>query len=239
MMRGDFALADLLGVSFEKAADDTPRWMRARPGPLADAGWEEYPVALRGRCALVRPLPGTEVLADLASPLPGMEIFAHFVPPPREWGPYPAVTRRQEGRGWAYYTAGTFGAADLQWGVPELAGPLHAALRTAASPPVRAEAPASVELIAQRRPDGGLLVHLINLQGEVGRTHRMASIAARPQGIRTVLPVYDVSLVTDRRVRAAREVLDGQELLISNAGAGSRVVLPRLDATACIALEME
>jgi hypothetical protein len=237
--RADFALADLFGVSFERAADDTPRWMRARPGPLAEAGWDEHPVALRGRCALVRPLPGTAVLADLASPLPGMEIFAHFVPPEREWGPHPAVTCRELGRGRVYYIAGSLGAADLQWGVPELTGPLQVALRTAAPAPVRAEAPASVEVIARQRSDGGLLVHLINLQGETGRTHRMVSIPPRPRGIGSVLPVYDVSLFTLQPVRSARDLLSGADLPVERSGAGSRVLVPRLEVTACIALDVD
>jgi hypothetical protein len=235
--RDDFRLGKLLGISYVGATDDAPLWMRARPGILADLGWEEYPVALRGGATKVSCHDGTEVLADLGNPMPGFDIFAHFINPVREWGPYPAVTRRSHGNGHAFYLSGNLGAADLQWGTTELHTPYRVGLTLAASPPVEITAPASVELVVRETDDGSWLVYLINLQGEVGRTHRMPTLAPIPQGISEILPVHDIDIVVNRKHASAREILDGQDLEIEQEGDRYKVTLPRLDVTACVVFE--
>jgi hypothetical protein len=235
--RGDFGLAKVLGVSYAGAADGMARWMKARRGMLADLGWHEFPVALRGASAYVECHEGTEVLADMGTPLPGFDIFSFLVNPTREWGPYPAVTHRSCGNGHSIYIAGNLGAIDLQWGVAELTVPLKAALRLAQLPPVWAGAPSSVELIGQELENGDWLVHLVNLQGEAGRTHRMPTLAPMAQGISEVIPVRDVAIFTSKKVRAAREILEGKKMRAQQNGDGSKIVLPKLEVTACILLE--
>lgn len=237
-IRPGFGLETALGVSYSGATDDTPRWMRAQTGGLYDLSWGEHPVAMRGKATLVNRRDETTALADMGTPMPGYDVFANFINPVLNWGAHPAITHHAFGHGHAVYLAGNLGAMDLQWGIAELMVPYQTALGMAATPPVKAEAPASVELVAQETQDNVWLVHLINLQGEVGRTHRMPTLNPIPQGISEIIPIHDLTLTTSRKVSAAQELLDGRTLNIEPAETGSRITVPRLEITACIRLEM-
>ena len=238
-IRPGFGLEATLGVSYGAATDGTPRWIRAQTGGLSDLSWGEYPVGLRGPATQVTCGNDATVLADMGIPMPGRDVFANFINPVLRWGPYPAVTHHPLGKGHAIYIAGNMGAMDLQWGIAELMAPYRLSLDLAEAPPVKAEAPACVELIAQETGNSTWLVHLTNLQGEVGRTHRMPTLAPIPQGITEILPIHEVALVTSRKVSTAQELLDNQMLTIESTERGSRITLPILETTACIHLEME
>jgi hypothetical protein len=57
------------------------------------------------------------------------------------------------------------------------------------------------------------------------------------QGISEVIPVRDVAIFTSKKVRAAREILEGKKMRAQQNGDGSKIVLPKLEVTACILLE--
>lgn len=238
-IRSGFGLETTLGVSYDGATDDTPRWTRAQTGGLYDLPWGEHPVAMRGKATQVNCRHDTAVLAEMGTPMPGHDVFANFINPVREWGPHPAITHHTLGNGHAVYLAGNLGAMDLQWGIAELIAPYQLVLGMAETPPVRAKAPACVELVAQETRDNAWLVHFINLQGEVGRTHRMPALAPIPQGISEIIPIHDLTLMTSRKISAAQELLDDQTLNIESIETGSRITLPKLQTTACIRLELK
>lgn len=220
--------AALLGIREVEPSPDPATWMRACTGISGGLGWVG-PIALRAPTVLATPTPDVEILAELATLLPGFDLFAHYMHQVRSWGPYPAVMRRRIGDGSAIYVAGLLGAADLQWGMHELSAPLRAALACASEPLVRADAPACVELLARSTQDR-LVVTLTNLQGDIGRTHRMTTLGTTTQGVNEILPVHDVKLTVGRPVVQAGERLHGAKVSFYN----QTVVLHRLDASAVV-----
>lgn len=232
-------LADLFGVRFKSTSEISAGWMKQRSDTTVDLGWGKYPVAFRSSYVSVEPFPDTEIIAEIGIPLPGLDTFAHFIAPPQRWGPDPALTRRALGKGYAYYCSPSLGATDLGVGLAALRGPLQAAILDAESPVVRLTAPECVEMIVRTCTDDSLLVHLMNLQGEVSRTHRMASLPDRTQGHAKILPVVDIVIAVRHVVQMAHEVFSGVALPIESFGRGqSRIVLPRLDAAATIKLKL-
>lgn len=230
-------LTALAGVTVSGEATGG-RWLRALPGPLAAAGWAADHIPYRGVLALADAAASdVEVLAEVGNPRAGYDIFSHALNPAASWGPHAAVTLRPLGDGHVIYVAGAFGSASLQWGIPEHATPLAVARELAPPPIVKADAPASVELIARTAP-GRVTVHLVNLQGHPGRIHHVAGLAPVLRGPGEVLPAVDISIDVAVPVRRAKEVLDGVELTVTPQGDGSRVVVPRLDVTGCVVLDL-
>jgi hypothetical protein len=237
--REDFSLAELFGVSYLGATDGAPVWMKAISGTLAHQSWSDYPVSLKGSTVnKVTPFSDVEILAKIGTPIQGFDVFGNYVNPVREWGPYPAITLNKFGSGHAMYLAGKLGAADLQWGIAELNAPFRQALNLADPPPVTVDAPSCVELVVQETEKNTWLIHLINLQGEVGRTHRMPTLAPVPQGISEVIPIFNLEIFIRPKISSATEILDGQTLEISNDKNGSKLVLPKLSVTASILVKL-
>ena len=238
--RADFSLGELFGLSYMGATDGLPLWMKAVPGRLADRGWFDYPVSIRGAAAAkVSCHPGASVLAELGTAIPGFDIFANYVNPVREWGPYPVVTLNNFGSGHALYLAGNLGLTDLQWGIKELNVPFQVAVDLAVPPPVRIEAPSCVELVVQETENDTWLIHLINLQGEVGRAHRMPTMGPITQGIGEIIPIHEIKITTNKRLVSATEIFEQQELVVNPDNEGCYLVLPKLEVTACILLKLE
>lgn len=235
--RGDFGLGPSLGLAFEGVSAAVSCWMLPRAGAFATIAGD-HPIAIHSQPALVRPLGrSVELLADLGLPMPGLDTFAGFVSPPGEWGPYPAVTANRFGKGAAIYTAGRPGLDELRTGGPQFRGVLRYALSLAEPAPVSIDAPGSVELIARQGSGGRLVVCLTNLQGEVGRTHRMPALPVRTLGIPEVLSLRDVAINVSGQVASARTIPANIDISIEPCEEGSRIVLPHLGGSATIVID--
>jgi hypothetical protein len=215
--RGDFALAEVFGVSDSGKIVGPNRWdyMQARAaGPLLE-GWPEglvpatlYHVRVKSR--------GGEVLVQYMQPLTGS--YAG-VPGPSD---DPALVVHRYGQGKALYFSGDLGNALNTYRFIQFSRLIENVLRDLAPSPVVLEnAPRSVEVVLRSQQEGKrLLLHLINYTGEM----------ARP--IRRVVPLENVhvSVRTQGEVKNVHTLMRPQDLRPRMVDR-QRVefVLPRID----------
>jgi len=168
---GRFALADLLGLHFEGAYEQSHAYIEVTDARLTP-GTLDMPHLVEGQFALARPAASdVEVLARLR------RIYLRSDGTPLlRWSPvgedsgYPAITARRVGNGWAVYIAGQVFRgyqAKNQWNLKHIVANLLKAL--IARPLVQVEAPAWLEVVLMQQPMAGgttrRLVHLVNHHG--------------------------------------------------------------------------
>ena len=84
-----------------------------------------------------------------------------------------------------------------------------------------------------------MVIHLINLQPDVGRSSRLKTADSR-QLIQEILPVYDLELAVSAtdRVKSVIQQPDGKELQFKQNGGEVSIDIPRLDCHAMVVIEM-
>lgn len=221
--RGNFALADLFGVSAGRRLAGPTRWDFMKPvakDPLLEGVTREFIPATLYHME-VEPLPGAKTLLRFTEPLKGR--YDGIPPLSKD----PALTVHPYGRGQAVYFSGDFGAMTAAFHTPEYLELGKNIARTLAPPRVEiGNAPGSVEVVV-RSQDGGrrLLVHLVNFTGEMTRP------------IRKVVPLADIRVAVPEG-RKAYTLFRQRELAVTRDARGwAQVVVPRLDEYEVVVLE--
>ena len=227
--RGQFGLADVLGVEYEGDADaieGSGRIMvpcnpelRGEFGDLIFFFGVESAVFARA---------GTEVLCERSSeervgPLGSFD-------PTRDYRTgLPAVTRNSFGQGQAIYFGGDVGGAYLNSPYPPLKRFVASLVSGTEPPPIAVEAPEAIEFVAARRNSGELMVHLLNnptpvLPWDVATTELTGMYLANAE----VTPIRNVQIRFNQiAIKSARLPLHDQELEIT--GDPPVVNVPQID----------
>jgi hypothetical protein len=195
-----------------------------------------------GRLLKIEPDTAAEVIAtvhDTRKPL-GSYFIKDIVPaiPGRDTG-YPAIVVNRFGRGRCVYFAGQPDRLFQRQGHPDNEQMLINAVKwLAGSPPVRVEAPRTVEATYWQRPDGGLLVHLINhthdpvFPAPASATKVPASREVM-RAIREVVPVRDVCIHLRDGATSATMLIGAPAITLS----GKTITLERLDEYAVVEIK--
>jgi hypothetical protein len=226
--RGQFALADVLGVEYAGAADESDAngrilvtcdpELRGEFGELIFFSGEESSVTVR---------PGTEVLCERSSPQK-VGPLGLFDPSKDHRTGAAAVTRNAFGKGQAIYIGGDVGGGYLSSPYPPLKR-FVAGLVTVAEPPLTVEAPEAIEFVAARRASGEIMVHLLNnptpvLPAAVATSDLTGNYLANGE----LVPIRDVQIRFDGiKVKSARLPLRDEVLDLVGEPAG--ITVPQVD----------
>lgn len=239
----DFALADLLGVHFEKLQrrEPLPSFVTMKPAdhPLARGAWveaalwdhwiclghERGAVGLPGRYALVRAGENTRVAWRFGD---GRAAVVDG-------------TAGEAGKGRTFYFAPEVGRAYYLNSYPYLRSLMAAAVRAAAATPPadEVEAPLSVQatFFHQDQPSGGgrRIIHLLNEVSSFGR----ASLPAGAMPLREeVLPVAGIRLRVGRPAGRVHLEPEGMEIEVATLPDGSReAALPPIGLHSLVVIE--
>lgn len=226
--RGQFALADVLGVAYRGPAGDAEDhavvWVPCTPELSGAFG---HLICCYGQESAVSALPGTEVLCERSSLQQVGPLETFDVGKDHRTG-QPAVTARPYGRGEAIYLAADVGGAYLSSPYPPLRR-FVASLVRRKPPPLEVVAPEAIEFTAAMRPSGELMVHLLNnptpvLPWEVANADFVSTFLACAE----VNPIRDVQIsVNDFKVKAARLPLQRRDLAVTADPAV--ITVPRID----------
>lgn len=238
----DYQLRDVLGVSY---VSDTAAYSKVYSrfdvdAPIARRLPADGFITSRGPLAKVE-LQGAEALARIVFPLtePSADKFVNIMTnPPAVPSAWPACTLHTFGKGRAVYFAGGIDRDYADLSFPELKWALSDAVRAAAAAPLKVElkAPASVELTACEREEGGqLIVHLVNCQPEVGR-----ELAHSRHVIQEIIPVHDLELTLrlDRPIQGVRLEPGGEALPYEENGRAATVHIDELDCHRMVVIDL-
>jgi hypothetical protein len=225
ILRNDFALAEVFGVSAAQKIAGPRRWDFMRPvakNKLLDGLNREF-----------IPSPGYYVPVNLNT---GRAILQYTE---RLAGPYdgvpalskdPGLVVSQLGEGRVVYFSGDIGNTITKFHTPELIELLANAGRQMAVTPVVVEnAPESVEVVVRTQNDGRrTLVHLVNFTGEMTRP------------IRRIVPVSDVRITLASGIHASKAftLWDHRSIPLTRGQSGLReAVIPLLNEYDVLVLE--
>jgi hypothetical protein len=225
ILRNDFALAEVFGVSAAQKIAGPRRWDFMRPvtkSKLLDGLNREF-----------IPSPGYYVPVNLKA---GRAILQYTEPLAGPYDGVPAVSKdpsvvvNQVGNGHVVYSSGDIGNTITKFHTPELIELLANAGRQMADQPVVVEnAPGSVEIVVRTQNDGRrTLVHLVNFTGEMTRP------------IRRIVPVSDVRITLASGIQASKAFMlwDGHSVPLRRDQSGLRqAVIPLLNEYDVLVLE--
>lgn len=182
---GDFQLGDVLGVRFGGYCGAWDANYIQLDAPELRVGLPDYPLLVTGPSLRVEAT-SASVLAQVVGPVGGEQTLtrhtAALYNPPGPPSGHPAITTHRYGRGQAIYLAQGIGShirlrRDVDPWTKRLVGNL---VDFAGARPLRTTAPPGVELVLNRAPHGGLLLHLLN--------HYAASASLGPDGGPEIAP---------------------------------------------------
>jgi hypothetical protein len=225
--KGDFGLADILGVSYR--GDFGPAYM-AVDGELG-AGLSSSPVIAQ-RLLRVAAKDGSLAAGEVIGPSPTDLAPFRYVSAPTVRTSWPAFVRR----GRVLYCAADLGFAYARAGYRDHLRLLGNCVRALLGQklPIELEAPVTVDM-ALYRQRGRVLLHLVNLT-----TNQLADDEECEADAHAVIPVCGI------RVRVRRELIDparaycgsdGAALPLSKEGDWAVVTLPQLDIYEVVVLE--
>jgi hypothetical protein len=138
----------------------------------------------------------------------------------------PGLTVNRYGRGHAYYLPWQVARQYHFYGLPTH-GRLLTSLAEAAlgRRTLWSDAPRAVEIVQGRRPDGSLVLHLVNSAG----------LESKP--LLETTQLGPVQIQVERPIRRARSLVLGIDLPVQQNGARASVTLPRLGLFEVILLE--
>jgi len=163
----DFQLADVLGVRFRGYCGAWDANYIHLDAPELRVGLPDYPLLVTGPSLQVEPR-GASVLARVVRPVGGEQTLtrhtAALYNPPGPPSDHPAITEHRYGQGRAFYLAHGIGShirlrRDVDPWTKRLVTNL---VDLAGARPLRSTAPPGVELVLNRAPHGGLLLHMLN-----------------------------------------------------------------------------
>jgi hypothetical protein len=225
ILRNDFALADVFGVSAAQKINGPRRWDFLKPIAKNKL--------LAGVDREFLPSPTYYVPASLKS---GHAVLQYT---DRLAGPYdgvpplskdPAMIVNELGKGHVLYFSGDIGNTIAKFHTPELMELLENAGREFAARPIVVEnTPESVEVVVRTQSDGSrTLVHRVNFTGEMTRP------------IRHIVPLSDVRITLSPEIRATKAftLWDHRTIPLSADSSGiHHAVIPRLNEYDVLVLE--
>ena len=225
ILRNDFALAQVFGVSAAPKMRGPRRWDFLRPVAknklLTGVDREFIPSPVYYVPAILQSGHAVLQYTDrLAGPYDG-------VPPLSK---DPAMIVNQLSKGHVVYFSGDIGDTITKFHTPELMELLENAGRQLATRPVVVEnTPESVELVVRTQNDGSrTLIHLVNFTGEMTRP------------IRHIVPLSDVRITLSPEIRATKAftLWDHRTIPLTADSSGVRhAVIPRLNEYDVLVLE--
>jgi type 1 glutamine amidotransferase len=256
--RGNFALADLLGVDHRgpatSAAGDAAAALDVNFAKSLPADWHEK----RRGVFQWRFAPGSFLLDDAklaawvgtdpvtfkgpavrVQPREGTEILATILPEGAAT-PLPAVTARRHGKGRVVYLAAGVDAAYWQYPYPYERLVITSAIRWAAgeTAPVEIEAPMCVHATVRRQSLANrLVVHLFNdINTTGGHALPVDDVPLREE----TLPIHGIRVTFRPGTPIKRAHLEpgGIPLEIDSSGAAPVVIVPTLDVHAIVVAEL-
>jgi len=225
-IRRDFALADLLGVSYRS---ERGRGYLQAGGELAE-GLTGSPI-IQHRLAGAVAAEGTEVRGRLLDLSPTNLTPFTYVPAPAGESQWPGIVRR----GKVLYLAGDLGYSYMRAGYPDhlrlLANAVHSLV--GADLPLQLEAPTTVDVSLWQQGERWL-VHLVNLT-----TQQIITEAECEVEPHEVIPVHDLVLRVCRRgnFRRAFRARDGKEYPVTLEKDWVRVEIPKLELYEVVVFE--
>ena len=224
--RDDFALADLMGVSFR--AERGRGYLRAH-GDLAE-GLSASPI-IQHRLAGVEAASGATVEGKLLEFSPTNLTPFTYVSAPAGESDWPAIVRRDR----VLYLAGDLGYAYMRAGYPDHLYLVRNCVRLLVEDklPLQLEAPTTVDVSLRQQGDRWL-VHLVNLT-----TQQIIPEAECEVEPHEIIPVHDLTLRVRRPGGFGRafRARDGKEYPIVEEGEWVRVEIPKLELYEVIVLE--
>ena len=156
---------------------------------------------------------------------------------------YPAVVTNTFGKGRVVYAAAGFDAAYYLYPYPYQRLVLKHAIQWAAgdnAAPFAVDAPMCVHTTLMRQSKDGerLIVHLFNDSNTTAHhAHPIDDVPLREEA----LPIHDITITFGPQYKFRKIHLEpgGQELELKTTGAGTRVVVPRLEVHALIVAELK
>ena len=234
--RGEFALADVLGVDYTGiSGSDRNHGVVYVPQDKSLSEEFGYVICFYGQdsSVAIRQDAKLEVLCTRSS-LKGENPLGNFDPRKDYDSSEPTVTVNTFGEGKAFYIAGDVGTAYMNNPYPPLKR-FVANLVKRTKPPVEIEAPEAIEATAAIRPSGELMVHLVNNPTPLlpWRIRDHADAAEQREhmtsffALQEVNPIHDIKISFNAfKVNSARLPLQEHSLAIT--GIPSTVTLPQV-----------
>ena len=214
--RGEFALSDMLGVSFVDLIEHSHAYVSAQDERLK-GGYSDMPVLTRAQFVRVNPQQ-CQTLATITLPLVRSDdnylwTREYAASPPAEKTEMPAITLREFGKGKAVYIsppAFLALARDDQWPLKAMMANLITALLP--PQPVIVEGEGDIEVVL-REGNGLTAVHLVNHGGSrsFGRNNAITESVPRAREVQ-------VRLLANGEPRAVRQVPPGSPLSFHRSG---------------------
>jgi type 1 glutamine amidotransferase len=219
--RKDFALADLLGINYQRMTETYYTFIQPEKEHPVTKGLDVgFPMTVAKKLQVkVKSDQQNDVLAVIVDPMPGF----HMGYPPLKRTDSPSLLTRTVGKGRVVYAAASLGEIYLQYSHPDTRTLIcNAVTWTAGSPPpVTAETFGTVEVVPwwdERKNE--TIIHLLN-RTAAGPAQNMVGAM-----IHETIPVHDVEVSVDRSLagkrvtfqpsgRAAKTRVDGERLIIS------------------------
>jgi len=226
--KGDFAVADEMGVHYAGPADTVPDFFRV--GPAISHGIRGFEYVLYDGSTMVTPEPDTEVLAD-AYVSYFSRTWEHFTShgysPVKEKAQYPAVTKR----GAVIYLYGPFFGAYHRHGNTVYRKVVENCLDLLLPDRlVETDAPSTAEVTVTRQKNR-CVVHIVNYHAQRRANH--------VEVIEEVIPLRDVSVSLRLEEEPSRAYLAPENipLDVSHADGVARVLVPRVNEHAMVVFE--
>ncbi|MBR0537502.1 MAG: alpha-L-fucosidase [Clostridia bacterium] len=224
--RGDFALAEAMGVRYAGMTDWDMTYMAPTEAGRTDFGnyTEKYPLCMRLPQNVIRAGEDVTVLATRTMPYnPPQErdrFAAAISNPPAGNTGEPALTLHRYGKGCVLYSAGELERIEYSAQREVFANLLRRLL--AKDPVWKSNAPKAVQINAFERENGDYLVNVLNFQEQL-----------------PAIPVHDlyIALKTDRPIKNAYYAADGKPCRLEKNSGGITLMLRRLDVFEMIVLE--
>jgi hypothetical protein len=223
--RPDFALSDVLGVSYRGETKERFTYMAPTDkGAGLFGDWNaRYPLGIAGSQCIAEAARGAEVLATITLPYTDPDDPVHFASthcnPAGIATPHPSVVLNRYGKGTAMWAAGAIETTDYS---ADALCPLIGRLARAFT--VETDAPRVVEVTTFRQPDRGrFVISLVNFPRE------LPSVPV--EGITVKLRVGEA------RVKGVRLLPSGMALEYAAASSVVTFKVPRLETFAMIAVE--
>lgn len=232
-MADNFALADVLGVNYEKVGDYSVDYLYDFD-PAIGGGLPDMPLLLKqaGSRALNVSLTGDAVqLASLVEPAFEASLARHVYHQhahPARRTAFPSIVRHSYGKGESLYFAGRMFVSFMHTHSPWLLKIMMNSLDYLDNDALlKVEAPASVQVYLLKQP-GRYILHLVNINDaklDVSGSFMERMIPVHNVKVRARIPAVQVYTAPDRKVVACADWQEGVEFRIDQVDVRQVVVL--------------
>jgi hypothetical protein len=239
--RGQFALADVMGVEYQGAAgaaQDHAIIYIPHDLPLQEQLGEI--ICFYGQESAVEVGPDTEIICTRSTIEAGS--LEGFNAETEHDSGQAVVTAKSFGKGRAIYIAGDVGTAYMNSPYPPLRRFVAALAQRSQPPVVVVEASEQIEMTAAMRPSGELMIHLLNnptplLPWHVDERDDYDQLQTTYHALYEINPIYDVRIrLNGYHATSARLPLHDVELKV--AGDPVEITVPQVDVHEVVLVEL-